>query len=424
MCTNFTDLNEACPKDQYPLLRIDLLVDSTAGYELFSIMDAYQGYHQIFMVAKDRDKSSFVTERGIYCYNVMPFGLKNAGATYQRLVNKMFANQIGKTMKVYVDDMLIKSQRLENHLIHLESAFAIMRTYGMKLNPSKSTFGVRGGKFLGYMVSDRGIEANLEKIDAILKLKSPTSVKEVQKLIVSPVLVREDKRIQNPVYYVSKMLQGAEKVVTARKLRPYFQSHKAIVLTNQPLKSILFRPEASGRLIKWAVELGEYDIDYQIRTTKKAQVLADFVMELAGEPTQEPTGILIQGPGGLEIEVAARLSFSITNNEAEYEALILGLELAYGAGASNLEVYTDSQLVAMQIDGTYETKEKSTTMYHKKAKSLMQRFDKCSIPHIPRCKNDRTDSLSKFGALLSGIKDRKNHHYGKRLTGDLEEFGS
>ncbi|KAL2235215.1 UNVERIFIED_CONTAM: Retrovirus-related Pol polyprotein from transposon [Sesamum indicum] len=182
MCTDFTDLNKACPKDPYPLPRIDLLVDSTAGHEIFSIMDAYQGYHQIFMATEDCEKTSFVTDKGIFCYNVMPFGLKNAGATYQRLVNKMFANLIGKTMEIYVDDMLVKNQKAKDHLKHLEAAFAIMRRYGMKLNPNKCTFRVGGGKFLGYMISERGIEANPEKIEAILNLKSPSSVKEVQKL--------------------------------------------------------------------------------------------------------------------------------------------------------------------------------------------------------------------------------------------------
>ncbi|KAL2235820.1 UNVERIFIED_CONTAM: hypothetical protein Sindi_1314200 [Sesamum indicum] len=161
MCTDFTDLNKAYPKDPYPLPKIDLLVDSTAGYEIFSMMDAYQGYHQIFMATEDREN--------IFCNR-------------SRLVNKMFAKQIGKTMKVYADDMLVKSQKLEEHLTHLD-AFVTMKRYGMKLNSSKCTFGVGGGKFLGYMVSDRGIEASPENIDAILKLKSPTFVKEVQKLI-------------------------------------------------------------------------------------------------------------------------------------------------------------------------------------------------------------------------------------------------
>ncbi|KAL2234291.1 UNVERIFIED_CONTAM: Retrovirus-related Pol polyprotein from transposon [Sesamum indicum] len=505
MCTDFTDLNKACPKDPFPLPRIDQLVDATAGYKLFSMMDAYQGYHQIRMAKEDRTKTSFVTEQGIFCYNVMPFGLKNAGATYQRLVNRMFREQIGKTMEVYVDDMLVKSRHSEQHLQDLEASFAVMRSYGMKLNPTKCTFGVGGGKFLGYMVSSRGIEA--EKIKAILELKSPASIKDVQKLTgkiaslnrfisksadrnlpffkvlrkpkdfqwskecedafnqlksylrtppllanprpgdilylylavsehaVSSVLVREENKVQNPVYYVSKMLQGAEMryslvekfvlalVTSARRLRPYFQSHKIVVLTNQPLKSILSRPEVSGRLVKWAVELGEHDIEYHARNSERAQVLADFVMELTSTPTQdvEPwmlhvdgssntsnggAGILIQGPGEVEIEVAARLSFHATNNEAEYEALILGLELAHAAGARILEVYTDSQLVAMQIEGNYEAKEQTMSMYLKKSKSLIERFDKCTIQQIPRGENDRADSLSKIGASLSGIKNR------------------
>ncbi|KAL0448335.1 UNVERIFIED_CONTAM: Retrovirus-related Pol polyprotein from transposon gypsy [Sesamum latifolium] len=163
MCTDFTNLNKACPKDPYPLPRIDLIMDSTASCALFSMMDAYQGYHQIFMAEEDRDKTSFVMENGVYYYNVMPFGLKNAGATYQRLMNRMFKDLIRSTMEVYVDDMLIKIKIEKEHLGHLESAFTIMRTYGMKLNPTKCTFGVREGKFLGYMVSERGIEANPEK---------------------------------------------------------------------------------------------------------------------------------------------------------------------------------------------------------------------------------------------------------------------
>ncbi|XP_011074079.1 uncharacterized protein LOC105158875 [Sesamum indicum] len=513
MCVDFTDLNKACPKDPYPLPRIDVMVDSTAGYEMFSMMDAYQGYHQIHMAEEDKDKTSFITEKGIFCYNMMPFGLKNAGATYQRLVNKMFGDLLGKTMEVYVDDMLVKSKRSQDHLTDLAQAFAIMRSYGMKLNPDKCTFEVGGGKFLGYMVSERGIEANPEKIRAIMDLRSPATIKDVQKLTgkitslgrfisrsadkslpffrilrkpknfewneecekalhelkkylttppllanpkeheelflylgvsehaVSSVLVREEGGQQNPIYYVSKMLQGAELrytemeklalalVVTARKLRPYFQSHKVIVLTNYPLKHIMSRPEASGRLIKWTVELGQHDIEYRPRTAQKAQVLADFVTELAGEPdlprmVEEQTskwmlhvdgasnansggaGVWIQGPKGVEIEAAIRLAFPVTNNEAEYEALVLGLELAFQAGAQDLEVFTDSQLIALQIEGTYETREKTMTAYKEIAQQWMKKFDRCSVLQVPRAENDKADALSKFGAAMDGIGDR------------------
>ena len=115
---------------------------------------------------------------------------------------------------------------------------------------------------------------------------------------------------------------------------------------------------------------------------------------------------MIQGPKGVEIEVVARLSFPATNNEAEYEAPILGLELAHAARARALEVYIDFQLAAMQIEGTYEAKERSMSMYLKKSKSWIEQFDKCIVQQIPRGENDRADSLSKFGASLSGIKNR------------------
>ena len=109
MCVDFTDLNKACPKDSYPLPRIDTLVDSTAKHELLSFMDAFSGYNQIKINEEDQDRTSFVTNQGLFCYKVMSFELKNAGVTYQRLMNKMFAHQIGRNVQVYVDDMLVKS---------------------------------------------------------------------------------------------------------------------------------------------------------------------------------------------------------------------------------------------------------------------------------------------------------------------------
>lgn len=109
MCVDLTDLNKACPKDSYPLLRIDVLVDSTTQHQLLSFMDTFSGYNQIRMHETDQEKTSFVTSQGLFCYKVMPFGLKNAGATYQRLMNKMFAQQIGRNVQVYVEDMLVKS---------------------------------------------------------------------------------------------------------------------------------------------------------------------------------------------------------------------------------------------------------------------------------------------------------------------------
>ena len=153
VCIDFTDLNKACPEESFPLPHIDRLVESTAGNELLSFMDAFSGYNQIMMNPEDQEKTSFITDRGIYCYKVMPLGLKNAGATYQRLVNKMFNEYLGKTMEVYIDDMLVISLKKEDNVKHLEECFAILNQYQMKLNPAKCTFGVPSGEFLGYIVT-------------------------------------------------------------------------------------------------------------------------------------------------------------------------------------------------------------------------------------------------------------------------------
>ena len=153
MCIDFTDLNKACPKDSYPLPRINTLVDFIARNQLLSFMDAFSGYNQIKMEEADQENTSFVTSQGLFSYKVMPFGLKNAGAIYQRLMNKMFAHQIGRNVQVYVDDMLVKSLREEDHLDDLRETFNTLRSYNMKLNPNKCAFGVMAGKFLGFMVS-------------------------------------------------------------------------------------------------------------------------------------------------------------------------------------------------------------------------------------------------------------------------------
>ena len=182
LCTDFTDINKACPKDSFPLPRIDLIVDAMAGHELLSFMDAFSGYNQISMDPNDQEKTSFVTGQGTYCYRVMPFELKNAGATYQRLVNKMFQKQIGTFMEVYIDDMLVKSIKAELHITHLAEAFQILKSYNMKLNPAKCTFGVSTGKFLGFIVNNRGIEANPDKIKAALDMLPPSNIKDIQRL--------------------------------------------------------------------------------------------------------------------------------------------------------------------------------------------------------------------------------------------------
>ncbi|GJZ65271.1 reverse transcriptase domain-containing protein, partial [Tanacetum coccineum] len=182
MCVDFKDLNKACPKDGYPLPEIDWKVESLCGFPFKCFLDAYKGYHQIQMAEEDEEKTAFITNQGIFCYTKMPFGLRNAGATYQRLVDKTFHGQIGRNLEVYVDDLVIKSRTEDEVVRDIEETFKTLRKINMKLNPKKCTFGVEEGMFLGYQVNTKGIKICPDKVDTILSLQSPKCLKDVQKL--------------------------------------------------------------------------------------------------------------------------------------------------------------------------------------------------------------------------------------------------
>ena len=149
------DLNDACPKDSFSLPHINQIVDASAGHGMLSFLDALSGYHHIPMHPLDANKTFFITPHVLFCYNIMPFGLKNVRATYQRLVTKMFRPLLRKTMEVYINDMLVKSKERPDHTTHLQQAFKLLRAYDMKLNPKKCAFKVSAGQFLGFMMTQR-----------------------------------------------------------------------------------------------------------------------------------------------------------------------------------------------------------------------------------------------------------------------------
>ena len=179
VCVDFTDLNKACLKDPFPMPRIDQLVDTTVGHPWMSFLDAFQGYHQISLASEDQEKTAIVTPIGNYHYKVMPFALKNARSTYQRMMTKMFEPQLGKNIEVYIDDMVVKSKEVSDHVDDLGNIFGTLRKYKLCLNASKCSFGVGSGKFLGYMVTHRGIEVNPDQVKAINNLQPPRNPKEV-----------------------------------------------------------------------------------------------------------------------------------------------------------------------------------------------------------------------------------------------------
>ncbi|XP_075082161.1 uncharacterized protein LOC142166784 [Nicotiana tabacum] len=304
----------------------------------------------------------------------MPFGLKNAGATYQRLVNKMFEQQIGKTMEVYIDDMLVKSLNAGDHLNHLREIFDILRKYNMKLNPEKCAFGVG----------------------------SETYYPHLKKLALALV-------------------------IASQKLSLYFQCHPIAAVITLPLRNVLHKPELSGHLAKCAVEVSEFDIEYKPITTIKPQVLADFVddftpglMPLAAKDAVSGTVscvwtlftdgasningsslvIVLITPSGETLRQAIRI-ISLTNNEAEYEALVAGLELVRQLGPEVIEIKCDSQLVVNQVYGIFDTKEEHMQQYLSKVQVLLSWFREWSIIHILREENVEADALAN---LVSSTK--------------------
>src|ERR1041385_5289695 len=181
MCIDYTCLNKACPKDPFALPRIDQMIDSSAGCQLLCFLDATAGYHQIKLDLNDQIKTTFITPFGAYCYITMPFGLKNGGVTYQRTMQRCVRPQLGRNIHVYVDDLVVKSMLGSTLLDDLKETFANLRAYQIKLHPEKCVFGVLAGKLLGFLVSERGIECNPEKIAAIERMGKPRNLKDVHK---------------------------------------------------------------------------------------------------------------------------------------------------------------------------------------------------------------------------------------------------
>ena len=233
VCMDFTDLNKAYPKDPLPMPRIDRLVNATIGHPRMNFLDAIQGYHQIPLAPKDQEKTAFVTPTGNYNYKVMPFSLKNAGSTYQRIMTKMFEPQLGKNIEVYIDDMVVKSKEVFDHVDDLGNIFGTLRKIKLRLNASKCSFGLGSRKFLGYMVTHRGIEVNPDQVKAINNLQPPRNPKEVQKLNGMTValnrFISQSGDICRPFFLLMNKWKG-------------FEWTKECTMAFQQLKEYLSRP--------------------------------------------------------------------------------------------------------------------------------------------------------------------------------------
>ncbi|PKI58275.1 hypothetical protein CRG98_021357 [Punica granatum] len=417
VCVDYRDLDKASPKDNFPLPHIDILVDNTARHAQFSFMDGFSGNNQIRMAEEDKIKTTFTTMWGTFCYRVMPFGLKNAGATYQRAMVTLFHDMMRKEVEVYVDDMIAKSKEGDDHLVNLKRLFDCLR-------------------------DERGIEVDPDKVKAIKELPPPSSVREAY-LVQPPVLVpptpgrplvlyltvrrqslgcmleqeEESTHTERAIYYLSKKFTDGESnypeiekmccalVWVMQRLRQYTLYHTVRLLSKaDPLKYLLDSPSSTRNLAKWRCQLTEYDIEYLSRTSVKGQAIADHLAEF---PTEDHTpinpdfpderilrvddegekpgwkmyfdgavnstgsgiGAVLISPDGHYYPVAAKIDFPCTNNVAEYEAY--------------------AKLVP----------------YHEYLEKLTENFEDISFTYTPRMANQFADALATLASMVSITKE-------------------
>jgi polyhydroxyalkanoate synthesis regulator phasin len=182
MCVDFTYLNKACKNDDFPLERVDKIVDDADNSEMLSLMDMLSGYHQIRVRREDEEKTSFITPFRTFCFVRMPEALKNAGCTFSRMISIVLHPQLWRNILAYVDDIIVKSIQRRDHISDLAETFANLRAANLRLNPEKRVFGIDKGKVLGCLISTKGIEANPDKIKSMIDMQDPVSVKDVQNL--------------------------------------------------------------------------------------------------------------------------------------------------------------------------------------------------------------------------------------------------
>ncbi|OMO95998.1 reverse transcriptase [Corchorus capsularis] len=522
VCVDFRNLNLATAKDEYPMPVVDLLVDRTTQHKILSFMDGHSGYNQIYIAEEDVQKTAFRCPGviGTFEWVVMSFGLKNAGATYQRAMNAIFHDMIGKFMEVYINDVVVKSHNSLDHIDHLKQSFDRMRRHDLKMNPLKCAFGVTAGNFLGFLVHQRGIEVDQNKTRAIMQAQPPANKKELQRflgqvnflrrfisntagktkafspllrlnkeedfiwtkehqdafeaiknyLAKPPVLVPpwKDKPLylyvsattssigcllaqevergkEHAVYYLSRALTNVETRYSSIEklcLSLYFATIKlrnymlyfsvCIIAKTDIVKYMLTRPILRGRLGKWCLALSEFGFRYIPQQVVKGQAVDDFladhpcldlgkdfedaaevleialvpwVLEFDGSSTSESAGvgIIISSPQGTWMMMAFHLDFECMNNQAKYEALIIGLEMLREMKASSVQIKGDSLLVVNHLTGEFKCTSPTLLPYFALATQLLEEFDNVSVEHVPRHMNEGANVAAQ---LASGITFR------------------
>ncbi|CAL2245408.1 unnamed protein product [Prunus armeniaca] len=464
ICVDYRNLNEASPKDEYPMPMADMLVDGAAHNQMLSFMDGNAGYNQIKMAEEDIHKTAFMCPGhiGAFEYTVMPFGLRNAGATYQRAMNSVFHDMIGHSLEVYIDDVVIKSPEEGNHMTNLRRAFLRMRQHKLKMNPKKNK-----------SLSGKNSTNKLEEIKHYLSnppVLSPPKRGRPLKLYISAsevsigsLLVQDNKEgKEQAVYYLSRTLTEVERkysaierlclalYFTAVKLRHYMLPYTIYIIAKTDLiKYMLTRPMLRGRIGKWTLALTEFAFRYVPQEAVKGQAVADFLADHPGEEIENMdsldianadlltrahtclnnpiysvhlapwklyfdgsktditsgAGIVLEEPLGIRHCYSFQLDFQCTNNRAEYEALIIGLEILVELGIQSVEILGDSMLVLKQIAGEYKCLSPSLAVYLVAAKNLLTEFREATWEHIPREENFTANELAQVATGIQMLEE-------------------
>ncbi|KAH9316783.1 hypothetical protein KI387_044021 [Taxus chinensis] len=380
ICTDFRDLNLACPKDDFPLPSIDQLVDLTAGHEMLSLMDGFSGYNQILVALSDQHKTAFITPWGTFYYHVMPFGLKNARATYQRAMTYIFPDIMHTILEDYVNDLLGKSKHCNEHLNVLTIIFDRLLQYSVRLQPKKCVFGVLSGKLLGFIVSLHGIEVNPSKVKAILEMPPPKNLKQLRSL-------------QDPIHYMyakphlNQCITCWLMLLTDLDLKFVQQkSIKGQTITDQLAEAPL--PGEQFTNFNFPDEL--------ITTLSLREESYQMTLFFDGSKCQcgGGAGIVLIPLDAEPMPLSFQLDFPCTNNTAEYEALVLGLQVALHLGVKSINIFGDSQLVVNQVMGIYQCKNEELQKYKHYVDSLLTSFTRYSIQTIPRSTNKFVDTMA------------------------------
>ncbi|GKD08685.1 reverse transcriptase domain-containing protein [Tanacetum coccineum] len=344
MCVDFIDINKACPKDCYPLPEIDWKIESLSGFHFKCFLDAYKGYYQIQMKEEDEDKTTFYAGERVFCYKKMPLCIKNAGATYQSLVDKVFSHQIGRNLKAYIDDIVIKSTSEKEMSKDIQEAFERFRSINMKLNPKKCSFGVEEGLFLGHLITKQGIKANPLKVKAVTNLDPPRTLKDIQSL---------NGKLAALSRFLSK---GAERSLAFFK--GPIRSRTQLSCLGEACTGIGSRSKKTLKILSGPHDNVDILVEIPFEDNKKKEKSKEapdsnskwrLYTDGASNLDRSGAGLMLIDPEGKEYTYALRFEFETTNNEAEYEALLAGLQIAQEMEIAKMAIFLDFQLLEKDV---------------------------------------------------------------------------